>query len=310
MACNRAAARTSAISSAFCSPVEQDAAGTPAAIPPAMPPANPPANPPAMPPAAKRTARSTRCGPTSARPASASGAREALSCALRASSATSEGAPAAIDCSAPVERTGLRIGQRPGQRPGQRQIRGREGRDPFGASRGQPRHEIGARRGNGNALLRHRRFQRVQPGRIGAGIPEQPVSFAHGSLVGRQMRGVARQEAGDQPVQEAAPRAGRPAEQAVHLRRQPDDGAEGRQARPALSPARHRCARPAGPRLGPPLDWAGAVVPGIGGIVPVSSPVSAAGSRPVPTRRGPSGVSTVALTAQFVSGAVAGSLRC
>ena len=85
---------------------------------------------------------------------------------------------------------------------------------PFGASRGQPRHEIGARRGNGNALLRHRRFQRVQPGRIGAGIPEQPFLFAHGSLVSRQMRGVARQEAGDQPVQEAAPRAGRSAEQA------------------------------------------------------------------------------------------------
>ena len=121
---------------------------------------------------------------------------------------------------------GLEIGGEVAVGPAlERQLRGRKiagGRvgEPFVQRRDGPRSRLRNRR----AMLGHARFQRRQPGGVGAvGLGEQFVAGAHRRFVAGGMVGVAGLERQHQPVEEAPPRAGAVGEQPVHRRGQPQD---------------------------------------------------------------------------------------
>ena len=159
----------------------------------------------------------------------------------------------------------------------------REGADaqPRGGIEAMDR--VGARGGQGHAVAGHGVLERGEPVRVAAALGQQAGALAQRIFVGRHVAGMLGMQRRHQPVEEA-PALARPVEeQAVELRRQPhgrDMQAERRLAlrRPAVDA--HHPARQAAVAL-------------------------AAGSSPVPMASRPSGVSSVAATAQA---AASGSL--
>ena len=82
--------------------------------------------------------------------------------------------------------------------------------------------QFGARRGDRHAGLGHLRLDRLEPGTVARVLGKQPVAAAHRLLVVERPLAVAGIDRQHQPVEEAPAVAGRPGEQRVHGRRQPD----------------------------------------------------------------------------------------
>ena len=189
-ATSSACARMSPISSAFCSPVEESAAG--------------------MSFSAKTMSRSLRCGPSSVRPAARSAARPALEHAARYQSSASAALRPAIALSkSPASAS------RPAGKADARRCRRRCGRP-------KQRRRLGAGERHRDGVLGKLRLDRIEPGRSGVFLQqpvplrEQPFEVACAAA----MRGIDGQH---QAVEEAPALGRRAGEQAVHRRRQPQD---------------------------------------------------------------------------------------
>ena len=206
-------------SSAFCSPVEQSSAGIAFGR--------------------WRTRRSERCGPSSVRPAARSRSRPSASARRNRSSTSTAGSRPICASSAP-ESAMSACGKGPSS--GSRSI--------IAASSRTSSARAAAIATPVSAICVSIASNQASVARV---FGEQPVAAAHRLLVVERplaMAGVDRQH---QPVEEAPPVAGRPGEQRVHRRRQPDDAQPfehvvGRLRRRAVDA--HAPAGLAGPRAG------------------------------------------------------------
>ena len=78
---------------------------------------------------------------------------------------------------------------------------------------GKPGDGLGARRGDRGAGLGHHELEAFEAGVIAHAVGEQAVALLHGALEVADARAIARIEAEDQPVEEAAALGGGPGEE-------------------------------------------------------------------------------------------------
>ena len=208
----RAWPRIRPISRAFCSPVLASAAGRPVA--------------------ASLNARSARCAPSAAAPASASLAR-------RGGQARAQ----------PVLHRDCRcVGQPLGDRASQRRC-GPAGRRGGPAASAAFSRATRASRAAVAATACRAIASSSPASQAGSRRPcgEQPVALRHCRVVRGDLARMAGLQRPDQPVEEAAPAGGRLLEQPVHLRRQPDGGDPGSDLAPGCAALPRPGGTPAGP---------------------------------------------------------------
>ena len=255
VATRRAWARTRPISRAFCSPVEAIPAG--------------------MSFGPWRTRRSEACGPTRVRPAARSRAR---------SRAGSRG-------SGPPRRPPAGVATRASISPSIAIAANGNGDASSRVARIRlARRCTVSRRAAETAIaeFRHLALQGVEPERVVGALLEHPVARAQRPLERVDPCAVLRIDREHQPVEEAAPVAGRAAEQRVEVGRQPDDaqvlGEGGRRGdRRAVDPAQARRAAVGARRLDAGAEAVLAVAVCRGRSTPRRSPARPRGPcRPVP----------------------------
>ncbi len=187
---SRAWASASPTISAFCSPVEECAAG--ACFGPCQ------------------TARSERCGPIER--AAGQGVAAAIVAQTRPVAVFGHERGPALD-----RRLDLALKRK--LRPG----KGRGIVAPGGDQPLEPAHAVEPGRGDRDPEFGRLALDRVEPGSVAPALLEKPVAPAQSPLELGDPRAVAGVDRQHEAVEKAAPLGRRPGEQRIHRRRQPDD---------------------------------------------------------------------------------------